>query len=115
MCRFPIRVGEGEKAIIGRRRKSADGVWVRGCCDRLQELHIRDIIEIYLVLKSDDESFSVEAYGQHRGGERELAYRGVTLHVIDLQAARGGDQGDKGRREKHLAKRDVSTIRRVAF
>ena len=81
----------------------------------MQELHVRDIIEIYLVLESDDKPLSIEADGQDRGGEGELAYRGMTLHVVYLKAAWGGDEGDKGGRKEHFAERDVSCIGGMAF
>ena len=55
----------------GRGRGLTVGV---GCClDYVQELHVRDVVDVDLDLEDDDERLAGKLDGEDGGGEEELA------------------------------------------
>jgi hypothetical protein len=46
---------------------------IRTGLNGIEEFHVGDVIDIYLILDHDDESPSVKLHGEDRRGKRELA------------------------------------------
>ena len=49
------------------------GIW--RCFNRIEKLHITDVVKVYLVLQYDNQPFPIQSYGQDSGRKGELAYR----------------------------------------
>ena len=68
-----------EHTGAGRGRGLTIGVG-RGL-DYVQELHVRDIVDVDLDLEDDDERLAVELDGEDGGGEEELANHRLPLKI----------------------------------
>lgn len=80
MCRpFVLRIlarlgqGVGNIAVFGRGREGAYGGRIRGGGDVGEEGHVRDIVEVDLVLENNGEALAVQSYSQDGGREGEFA------------------------------------------
>lgn len=70
-------------------------VRIRTRIDRVHQLHIADIIKIYLVFKDDHQPFPIELHTENCRREGELAYRGISFGVGDNETAGRKDERNK--------------------
>ncbi len=81
------RKGRGRRSLrrtwvleqTGARQGNVLTVWVGGRLYYVQELHIRDVVDVDLDLEDDNERLAVELDGENGGGEEELANHGLPL------------------------------------
>ena len=65
--------------MTSEKRAGARTVRIGCCLDDMEELHVGDVVDVYLDLEDDDEGLAVELDGEDGGGEEELAYHGLSL------------------------------------
>ena len=58
-------------------------IWIGSGLDGMQQLHCRDVIDVYLVLEHDDQSLPVHLDSQNGGRKNELADSGLSLALDD--------------------------------
>lgn len=59
------------------------GIW--GCFYGIQQLHVADIVQIYLFLQNNDQPLSIESDGTHAGWKGKLADGGLSLSGLACQ------------------------------
>jgi hypothetical protein len=54
-------------------------VWVGRGIDSMHQLHVHNVIDVYLILEHYHQTFSINPHTKYCGRECELAYRRVSL------------------------------------
>lgn len=95
-----------EEARLGRWRERTEAVWM---VDRVQQLHIANVVHVQRLRQHNDQAPAVQAHGVDRRREHELTDGRLPLGIQDLQTpplgARGVDHrhhGDQARVKEHL-------------